>query len=140
MELPAYLVPSEKHYGKESRFHEKGKDTFYGKRCSEYITDEPGVVAPVGPEFKFKNYPGSDADGEIDSEKLHPELSGLFPEFIFPDYIDALHDRHYYRQSESQRNEYPMIACRQGELGPGPVNQSVFYHMYSIIHCHPGTL
>ena len=74
MKLLAHLIPSEEHHCEECRFHEESEDAFDGERSAEDVTHEPGVVAPVGAELEFKDDTRSDADSEVDGEKLHPEL------------------------------------------------------------------
>ena len=118
VEFLAYLIPAEEHHRKESRFHEKGEDAFDGERSSEDVTHEPGVVAPVGAELEFEDDTCSYADSEVDGEKLHPELGGLFPELVFFHDINSLHYGHYDGESQSERDENPMISSGESKLRP----------------------
>lgn len=110
--------PAEEHHRDEGGLDEEGKDSLDGERRSEYVADEPRLVAEVGPELELKDDSCRDADGEVDTEYLHPELRGVFPEVHLADDVERLHNGHYHRQSEGQRDEDPVIAGSQGELRP----------------------
>ena len=118
MELLPYLVPSEEHHSHEGSFHEEGKDTFDGKRSTEDIPYEPGIIAPVGAEFKFKYDSCRYADSKIDSENLLPESCSPFPEFIFLYHVYSLHDSHYHCKTQRKRHKEPVVTGRKGELRP----------------------
>ena len=120
MEALGNLVPSEEHNCKECRLHEEGQDSLYGQRSSEHISDEPGIIAPVGSELELKDNAGGDTNGEIDSEQFHPEACSLLPEFIFPDDIDGLHHCHHQSESQGQGDEQPVICRRHRKLDSRP--------------------
>ena len=117
MKLFSHLVPAEKHHSHESRFHKKCKDALYRKRGAENITYKPGVVAPVGPEFKFEDNACGYADSEINPEYLLPEPCGTLPEVIFLDHVDSLHYRHDDGKTEGKRDKKPMVTGSKGKLG-----------------------
>ena len=115
------LVPAEEHHGNKGRFHEEGHDAFDGERSAEDITDEVGVVAPVGSELEFEDKPRCDPDGEVDAEESHPEFGGSFPEFVTGTDIAGLHEGDDETESEGERDEQPVVDGCQGELGSRPV-------------------
>ena len=51
-------------------------------------------------EFKFQNQAGGYADGEVDAEQGHPELSDRQPLFVLGFQIGRFHDGHDDRQTE----------------------------------------
>jgi len=97
--------PAEQHHSDEGCLDEEGEDAFDGKRRSEYVADEPGIVAEVCSELKLKDDSGRDTQSEVDSEYLHPEPGGVFPEIHLADDVDSLHDGHYHRESQCERDE-----------------------------------
>ena len=135
VEFLAHLVPTEEHHREESSLHEECEDTLDGKRGTEHVTYEPGIIAPVSTELKLEDEAGGDADGEVDGKQLHPELRRLFPEFVFFDEIKGLHHSHHQCQAEGQRHEQPMVGCRHGELDAGPKYQIHNQLFWLIVLC-----
>ena len=127
MELGRDLLPAEEHHGKECGLHEEGEDALNGQRGAEHISNEPGIIAPVGAELELENEAGGDAHCKIDGEELHPEARCLLPEFVFLDEVQRLHYGHDKRQAQSQRHEEPVVGRRHGELDSGPE-----YYVHSI--------
>ena len=120
VEAFADFTPAEEHEGDESRFHEEGQDAFDGQRGAENVAHKPGIVAPVGAEFKFENDTRCHSDGEIDAKEFLPELGGFLPEFVAGAIVTSFHNGHHERQSESEGDEEPMIACGKRELRSRP--------------------
>lgn len=121
MEFRAYLLPTEKHNGRESCLKEESENTFDGQGGAEDITHEPGIVAPVRTEFKFKDKTCGNADGEVNAEYGHPELGACEPFLRTGAHIEALHDSHNHRQAQSERHEQPVIDGRHCKLQARPV-------------------
>ena len=90
------LVPAEEHYGHEGRFHEECDDTFYGKRCSEYVADEVRIVAPVRTELELEDDARSHAHGKVNAKEALPILCCLLPELLSGPEVQGLHDAHHY--------------------------------------------
>ena len=120
VEAFADFAPAEEHEGDEGRFHEEGQDAFDGQRGAENVADKPGIVAPVGAEFKFENDTRCHSDGEIDAKEFLPELGGFLPEFVAGAIVTSFHNGHHERQSEGEGDEEPMIACGKRELRSRP--------------------
>ena len=123
MEAFAHFSPAEKHHSYKCGFHEECQNPFNCQRCSENVTNKPRIITPVCTEFKFQNQTGRYTNSEVDTEKLHPELSSLFPEFISCFIIQRLHDSHHHCQSKCKRNKNPMIHSCHRKLGSRPIDQ-----------------
>ena len=93
MELLPHLVPPEEHNRHESRLKEESQDAFNSQRGTEDIANKPGIIGPVGSEFKFQDYAGGHSYGEVDSKEGHPELRDLLPDLITCTHINSLHER-----------------------------------------------
>ena len=68
VESLADLVPSEVHHCDEGGFDEEGDDSLDGERRSENVSNEPGIIAPVGSEFKFQDETCGNTYREVDAE------------------------------------------------------------------------
>ena len=134
MEAGRDLLPAEEHHGHEGGLHKECHDALDGQWRAEDIAYEPRVVRPVGAEFKLKDDTCGNTHGEIDAEEFLPELCAVAPksvdgivdncsfrtiELAIP---NGLADTHDDSQSESQRNEQPMVDGCQCELCSCPVD------------------
>ena len=124
VEAAAHLVPTKEHDGYEGALHKEGQDAFDGKRRTEYIAHEPGVVAPVRAELKFKNQSRGHTYGKVNAEEFLPELGCLFPKLVLRADILCLHQCHDECEAQGQGNEQPMVARRQGKLRARPIYQA----------------
>ena len=68
MEAARHLLPTEIHHGHEGTLHEEGYNTLDSQWSAKDVAHEPGVVAPVGAEFKLKDNASSYAQRKVDSE------------------------------------------------------------------------
>ena len=109
MKFLADFIPSEKHDGDKRGFEEKSHDTFDGKRGAENIAHEPGVVRPVGAEFKFEDDAGGNADNEIDSKQGHPEFGDVLPLLFACSHILGFHDGDNEGEPEGERHKQPVV-------------------------------
>ena len=99
VETFTYFVPAKEHNGNERCLHKESQNTLDGQRSTENITYKPRVITPVRTELKLQNQSRSNTYGEVNTEKLHPELCRAFPEFLTCDYIESLHEPHNHSQS-----------------------------------------
>ena len=122
MEPRRNLLPTEIHDGNEGGLHKEGYDTLDGQRCTENVAYEPGIVRPVGAELKLQNDTCGYAHGEVNAEEALPEHGCVAPEGVTLAIPEGLADAHDDCQSEGQRNEQPVIDCRERKLCSGPVD------------------
>ena len=74
------------------------------------------VVGPVGAELELHGQSGGNAEGEIDTEQLAPELGHVFVDLLAGHDVDRLHDGQQEGQPQGQRHEKKVIHRRHGEL------------------------
>lgn len=89
---------------------------------AEHVAHEPGVVAPVGAEFKFQDDACGNAHGEVDAKEFLPETGYVFPERLVGTVVTCFGDSHDYCQSQGEWHEQPMVDGRECELRPRPVD------------------
>ena len=127
-------VPAEEHDREEGGLEEEGEDALDGERRAEDIADHPRVVGPVGAELEFQDEPGGHADGEVDTEQLHPELGQPLPLLVAGAHVDGVVKGEDPGEPQGQRHEDPVVHGGQGELAPGPVDHAevqIFDHNHS---------
>ena len=122
VEAPAHLIPAEEHHGHEGALHEECQDAFDGEGSAEYVAHEPGVIAPVGAEFKLQDDACGNAHGEVDAKEFLPETGYVLPERLVGAVVACFGDAHDYCQSQGERDEQPMVDGRECELRPRPVD------------------
>ena len=123
METRRHLLPAEIHHSDEGALHEKRHNALNGERRTENVAHEPGIVAPIRAEFKFKDDTRGHTHGEIHAEETLPENGGVLPEWLTCAIIARFHDAHDEGKTQREGHKEPMIDGGQCELGTRPVNE-----------------
>ena len=123
VEAFAHLIPSEEHDSDKRGFHKERQNTFDSKRRTENITYKPRIITPVRTKLKLQDQSCRYTNGEVDTEKFHPELGCPLPKFIACFIIQRLHYSHHHSQSEGERNENPVVHGCHRKLGSRPIDQ-----------------
>ena len=127
MEFLANLIPAKKHNGYKRAFEEKSHDAFNSQRGTENIANKPGIVGPIGAEFKFEDNPGSHTNGEIDTKNRHPKFGDAFPFRISGTNIQGFHKCYNEGKPKGKRHKKPMVHGCERKLCPRPVYKREIY-------------
>ena len=123
VESARHFLPAEVHHGDEGALHEERHNALDGKGRTEDVAHEPRVVAPVGAEFKLKDYSRRHTHGEVHAEEPLQEDGSVLPELLTCAIIARFHDAHDERKTQRERYEQPVIDGGEGELRPRPVDE-----------------
>ena len=105
MEASAHLIPAEEHHRHEGALHEECQDAFDGKGSAEYVAHKPGVVAPVGSEFKLQDDACGNTHGEVHAKEFLPETGYVLPERLVGAVVACFGNAHDYCQSQGEGHE-----------------------------------